>query len=79
MEAPYKIYIPQRNIEAGTIQELCELIVEGSVEYIRKDALLKWAEQEKSKTSIGLSEYDAGHENGRMELLNDLIDKISTL
>jgi len=49
------------------------------VEYIRKDFLLEWAEQEKSKTSIGLSEYDAGHENARMKLLNDLIDKINTL
>lgn len=44
MNAPNKIYIPQHNIEAGTIQELCELIVEGSVEYIRKDALLEWLE-----------------------------------
>ena len=38
---PDKIYVPQHNIEAGTIQELCEWIVEGSVEYIRKDALLE--------------------------------------
>lgn len=35
--APDKIYVPQNNIEAGTIQELGELIVEGSIEYIRKD------------------------------------------
>lgn len=40
---PNKIYIPQHNIEAGTIQELGELIIEGSVEYIRKDALVEWA------------------------------------
>lgn len=45
MIAPDKIYIPQHNIEAGTIQELCELIVNGSVEYIRKDALLEWAKE----------------------------------
>lgn len=42
---PDKIYIPQHNIEAGTIQELCELIVEGSVEYIRKDALIEVLEK----------------------------------
>lgn len=49
------------------------------VEYIRKDTLLEWVNLEKDKTSIGLSEYDAGHENARMELLNDLIDKINGL
>ena len=45
MKAPDKIYVPQHNIEAGTIQELDELIVEGSVEYIRKDALLEKLEK----------------------------------
>lgn len=42
MEAPDKIYVPQHNIEAGNIQELGELIVAGSTEYIRKDAILEW-------------------------------------
>ena len=45
MKAPDKIYVPQHNIEAGTIQELDELTVEGSVEYIRKDALLEKLEK----------------------------------
>lgn len=42
---PDKIYIPQHNIEAGTIQELNEFIVEGSVEYIRKETLLEKLEK----------------------------------
>lgn len=50
MKAPDKIYVPQHNIEAGNIQELGELIVAGSTEYIRKDALIdilyKWLEEE---------------------------------
>ena len=46
-EIPNKIYVPQHNIEAGNIQELGEPIVAGSTEYVRKDALLEWAENMK--------------------------------
>ena len=70
MEAPDKIYIPQHNIEAGTIQELCELIVEGSVEYIRKDLLLKWAEEQSASCDSA----------GAMKRAYDkLIDKLNSL
>ncbi len=48
---PDKIYVPQHNIEAGDIQELCELNVGGSVEYIRKDALLEWIDEYKNYSS----------------------------
>ena len=75
MEAPDKIYMPNE-----LLSEEWQRHIEGEdTEYVRKDFLLEWANLEKDKTSIGLSEYDAGHENGRMELLNDLIDKINTL
>lgn len=49
---PDKIYVPQHNIEAGTIQELCELIVDGSVEYINKDSLLEWVRLAYGKLSM---------------------------
>ena len=75
MKAPDKIYMPNE-----LLSEEWQRHIEGEdTEYIRKDLLLEWANLEKDKTSIELSEYDAGHENGRMELLNDLIDKINTL
>ena len=75
MKAPDKIYMPNE-----LLSEEWQRHIEGDdTEYIRKDLLLEWANLEKDKTSIGLSEYDAGHENARMELLNDLIDKINTL
>ena len=64
MKAPDKIYIPQHNIEAGTIQELCELIVEGSVEYIRKDLLLEWAKELEQKRLMSYIMFD--------ELINKL-------
>lgn len=48
---PDKIYVPQHNIEAGNIQELDELIVAGSTEYIRKDALLEWIDEYKNYSS----------------------------
>ena len=49
MNAPDKIYVPQHNIEAENIQELDELIVAGSTEYIRKDALMEWAKEQQRK------------------------------
>lgn len=75
MEAPDKIYIPQHNIEAGTIQELCELIVEGSVEYIRKDLLLEWAEDNLLECEASNDETDYG----RIDAYKKLIDKLNSL
>jgi len=50
-----------------------------NTEYIRKDAVLDLLNEEKEKTSIGLCEYDMGHENGRMEVINSFIDKLNSL
>lgn len=50
-----------------------------NIEYIRKKTILEWAESRKAKASIGLSEYDAGHENGICEVLNELINHIESL
>lgn len=52
IEAPDKIYVPQHNIEAGSIQELDEFIVKGSIEYIRKDALLEHLKQGQSVSGL---------------------------
>lgn len=69
MKAPDKIYVPEHNIEAGNIQELKELIVAGSTEYVRKGALLEWAEDFKAIT--GWSEIQ--------EAMDDLIDKLNSM
>lgn len=77
MKAPNKLFIKPEKIKVEMIPggELPNV----GIQFIRKDLLLEWAKEEKNKTSIGLSEYDAGHENGRMELLDDLIDKLNSL
>lgn len=49
------------------------------VEYIRKDEVAKLIEQEKEDTGIGTSEYDAGHENGRMEVIISLSEKLNAI
>lgn len=49
------------------------------VEYIRKDEIIKLIEQEKENTGIGTCEYDAGHENGRMEVVTSLLDKLNSI
>ena len=45
---------------------------------IKSELILTWIEEQKESTSIGLSEYDAGHENARMELLNELEEFIKS-
>lgn len=70
MKAPDKIYIPQHNIEAGTIQELSELIIEGSVEYIRKNALLEW---------LNAKANDYGHTTPFRIAIQCTIDKLNSL
>lgn len=67
MKAPNKIYVPQHNIEAGNIQELSELIVAGSTEYVRKDALIEWAKEQKTLMQLG------GHVS-----IDDVIDKLNS-
>ena len=64
---------PEKDAPVGHIIHL------GAVEHIRKDALMALLEAEKEETSIGLSEYDAGHENGRMEVIMSLTEKIKAL
>ncbi len=70
---PYKIYVPQHNIEAGNIQELNELIVAGSTEYIRKDALLDWAKEQASITE------KLNGKGAMLKAWDSLIDKIESL
>lgn len=75
MNAPDKIYMPNE-----LLSEEWQKHVEGEdTEYIRKEALLKWAREKKDQVSIGLNAYDMGEENGKAEILNALIDKINSL
>lgn len=74
MKAPDKIYVPQHNIEAGNIKELDELIVAGSIEYIRKDYLLELLnEQKKQKRGIGMISW------GMRTAIGQMIDKINNI
>lgn len=44
-----------------------------------KESIIKMLDAEKEDTGIGLCEYDAGHENGRMELIDTLKKKLSEI
>jgi len=72
-KAPDKIYHPDNAVLRT------EKMLYNDIAYIRKDALLEWAKKQKEETSIGLSEYDAGYNNGRMEITNALIEQIKSL
>lgn len=42
----------------------------------QKESIIKMLDAEKENTGIGLCEYDAGHENGRMEVIDTLKNKL---
>lgn len=44
-----------------------------------EERIIEILNAEKEDTGIGLSEYDAGFENGRMELLECLLNKLQRL
>ena len=79
MNIPKKVYAKYEETELYYRFEIDKYPKEGAVEYIRKDVMLSLLEQEKEDTGIGLCEYDAGHENCRMELIASLTDKLNKL
>ena len=46
--------------------------------YMRMDKLVEILDEEKEETAIGISEYDKGEENGRMEVIASILQKIKT-
>ena len=81
MEIPKKIYVREFT------DSLCQMWTmqpgkkrnDKDLVYINRDELLALLDAEKEETSIGLCEYDAGHENGRMEVIMSLTEKIKAL
>ena len=79
MKAPDKIYIHTKDNPLEITFSEVEEKDTTNIAYIRKEALLKWARERKEQVGIGLSEYDAGHENGIYEVLNEQIKHINSL
>ena len=75
MGAPIRIYMPNE-----LLTEDWQRHIEGEdTEYIRKDAVINILNEEKEKTGSGICEYDMGHENGRMEVIEAITNKIKQL
>lgn len=80
MEAPDKIYLhPDIGGREFIRPWLPRAANSESVAYIRKDALLEWAEEMKEQIGLGLNAYDMGEENGKADILNALIDKLNSM
>ena len=80
MKAPDKIYVPQHNIEVGNIQELNELIVVGSIEYIHKDTLLEWVKYVKNIYEIPVNNHQADELClAKAKAFQIIIDKLNSI
>ncbi len=70
----------------GENESYTKSFVSSQIDYIARH-FVNWQKQrimtllsaEKENTGIGLCEYDAGNENGRMDVINSLTDKIKAL
>ena len=79
MKAPMKIYATQIEYETHRALEVSYCRVEGYDEYIRKDALLEWAEE---KMNINLEEADKTDDRftyGVAAGFGSVVDKLKTL
>lgn len=77
MEAPDKIFLP-RNIDCPSAAILTLGNQPGDVEYIRKDALLEWANDVKQGLIVEVEKYGAPYEQ-RVFAFQEFIDKINSL
>ena len=77
-KAPDKIYIGNYNesISHGTFSTEREEY--SHIEFIRKDALLEWANEYKKAIEVNGDENDA-YTRGEYSVINSLIDKINSL
>ena len=76
MKAPDKLYLGRRSygpLIGGWQTNPFESKEIESIAYIRKDALLEWAEEKIAKGTI--DEWDKGY----VQCLKDLIDKLNSL
>lgn len=71
-ELPTKIYFTILDMGSGYVYNP-SLDDNGGTEYIRKDALLEWAEEEMMKAARSSEAY------GRRNAFMDVIDKIESL
>lgn len=79
MKAPDKIYVPQHSIEAGDIQELNEPIVAGSTEYVRKEALLEWLEQNRNQAQMWFDRYNDREDLSAKQVWEEVIGKLNEM
>lgn len=88
--APDKIYVAESHIigQRGCVDQMWTEHRRSdpaitSVEYIRKDALLEWAKEQKKfwEQSVNEAKTDKWHDFnlGRVDFANTLIDKINQL
>lgn len=72
MKEQDKIYVGIQDLGSGYATSVSITPQEGHSEYIRKDALLEWAEKKIAKGTI--DEWDKGY----VQCLKDLIEKLES-
>jgi len=81
MKAPDKIYVAESLIKTpyGNEWSPTPYISRENTEYIRKDALLEWAEAEIELSKKVECVSEKSYEEGRQQVAQNLIDKINAI
>jgi len=78
MKAPDKIYVGIQDIGSGYAYDL-SLDDNGQPEYIRKDTLLTWLEEELAQRQQWLDRYGEGEDLHAKQELEKVIDRINSM
>ena len=75
---PDKIYIP-KNVAPHLTEEWASLTHGDLDEYIRKDALLEWLEQNRNQSQMWFDRYHEKEDLSTKQVWEEVIDKINSL
>lgn len=78
MKAPDKIYLGIQELDTGYVYNL-SLDNNGEQEYIRKDALLEWLEQNRNQAQMWFDRYNDREDLSAKQVWEEVIGKLNSM
>lgn len=78
MKTPDKIYLSIQDVGSGYVYNL-SLDNNGEQEYIRKDTILEWLEQNRNQSQMWFDRYHEKEDLSAKQVWEEVIDRINTI
>ena len=78
METPDKVYLGIQDMGSGYVYNL-SLDDNGEQEYIRKDALMEWLEQNRNQSQMWFDRYHEKEDLSAKQVWEEVIDKLDSI